>query len=79
MSLIVELNASAIMFYLLKHLLLLNLIIFKLNYNNINFNEILVLYASYVCLMHSHFVENHPIWILKDRPLISELVLSRDR
>jgi hypothetical protein len=29
--------------------------------------------------MHSRFVENHPIWILKDGPLISEVVLSHDR
>jgi hypothetical protein len=76
MSLIIELNVSANMFYLLKHLLLLNLAIFKLKCNNLNFNEILVLYASYVCLMHSHFVKNHPIWILEDGPLISEVVLS---
>jgi hypothetical protein len=27
-------------------------------------------------LLHSHFVENHPIWILDDGPLISEVVLS---
>jgi hypothetical protein len=27
--------------------------------------------------MHSRFVENHPIQILKDGPLISEVVLSR--
>jgi hypothetical protein len=26
--------------------------------------------------MHSHFVENHSIRILKDGPLISEVVLS---
>jgi hypothetical protein len=26
--------------------------------------------------MHSHFVENHPIRILEDGPLISEVVLS---
>jgi hypothetical protein len=26
--------------------------------------------------MHSRFVENHPIWILNDRPLIFEVVLS---
>jgi hypothetical protein len=26
--------------------------------------------------MHSRFVENHPIWILEDGPLISEGVLS---
>jgi hypothetical protein len=28
-----------------------------------------------VC-MHSPFIENHPIWILEDGPLISEVVLS---
>jgi hypothetical protein len=44
--------------------------------NNIIFNEIMVLNASYVCLMHSHLVENHLIWIVKDGPLISEVVLS---
>jgi hypothetical protein len=27
-----------------------------------------------VC-MHSCFVKNHPIWILEDGPLISEVVL----
>jgi hypothetical protein len=61
MSLIVELNAFANVFYLLKHLLLLNLVIFKLKCNNLIFNEILVLYASYVCLMHSRFIKNYPI------------------
>jgi hypothetical protein len=59
----------------LKHLLLLNLVIFKLKCNNLIFNEILVLNASYACLLHSHFVENHSIWILEDRPLIFEVVL----
>jgi hypothetical protein len=29
--------------------------------------------------MHSRFVENHPIRILEDRPLISEGVLSQTR
>jgi hypothetical protein len=56
MSSIVELNASANMFYLLKHLLLLNLVIFKLKCNNLIFNEIMVLNALYVCLMHSRFI-----------------------
>jgi hypothetical protein len=28
--------------------------------------------------MHSCFVENHPIWILEDGPLISEVVLSQN-
>jgi hypothetical protein len=26
--------------------------------------------------MHYRFIENHPIWILEDEPLISEVVLS---
>jgi hypothetical protein len=53
MSLIIELNTSANMFYLLKHLSLLNLVIFKLKCNNLIFNEIMVLNASFVCLLHS--------------------------
>jgi hypothetical protein len=64
------------MFYRLKHLLLLNLVIFKLKCNNLTFTEILSLYASYVCLRHSHFIKNHPIWILEDGPPISNVVLS---
>jgi hypothetical protein len=36
----------------------------------------MVLNASFVCLLHSRFVEDYPIWILKDGPLISEVVLS---
>jgi hypothetical protein len=64
------------MFYVLKHLLLLNLIIFKLKCNNLIVNEIMVLNTLYVCLLHSHFIEDHPIWILEDGPLISEVVLS---
>jgi hypothetical protein len=74
--LVVELNASTNVFYLLKHLLLLNLVIFKLKCNNLIFNKIMILNASYVCLLHSRFIENHSIWILEDRPLISEVVLS---
>jgi hypothetical protein len=50
MSLIVEWNASANMFYLLKNLLLLILIIFKLKCNNLILNEIMVLNVSCVCL-----------------------------
>jgi hypothetical protein len=38
------------MFYLLKHLLLLILVIFKQKCNNLIFNEIMILNASYVCL-----------------------------
>jgi hypothetical protein len=76
MSSIVKLNAFTNMFYLLNHLLLLNLIIFKLKCNNLIFNEIIVLNASYVCLLHSCFIEDHPIWILEDKSLISEMVLS---
>jgi hypothetical protein len=65
------------MSYLLKHLLLLNLVIFKLKCNNLIFNEIMISNASYVCLLHSRFVENHLTWILEDRPLIFEVVLSQ--
>jgi hypothetical protein len=43
--------------------------------NNLIFNEFIVLNASYVCLLHSHFIENRPIWILEDGPLISEAVV----
>jgi hypothetical protein len=50
MSLIVEWNASTNMFYLLKNLLLLIIVIFKLKCNNLIFNKIIVLNASYVCL-----------------------------
>jgi hypothetical protein len=50
MPLIVEWNASANIFYLLKNLLLLILVIFKLKCNNLIVNEIRVLIASYVCL-----------------------------
>jgi hypothetical protein len=77
MSLIIKLNASANMFYLLKHLLLLILVIFKLKCNKLIFNEIIILNASYVCLMYSRFVKNHLIWILEDRSLISDMVLSQ--
>jgi hypothetical protein len=64
------------MFYLLKNRLYLNLVIIKLKCNNFIFNEIMVLNASYVCLLHSRLIENHPIWILEDGSLISEVVLS---
>jgi hypothetical protein len=50
MSLIIEWNASTNMSYLLKNLLLLILVIFKLKCNNWVFKEIMVLNASYVCL-----------------------------
>jgi hypothetical protein len=64
------------MFYPLKHLLLFNLVIFKLKCNNLIFNKIMILNALYVCLLHSRFVENHPIWIQENGPLIFEVVLS---
>jgi hypothetical protein len=50
MSLTVEWNASANMFYFLKILLLLIPVIFKLKCNNLILKEIIVLNASYVCL-----------------------------
>jgi hypothetical protein len=68
MPLIIELNVSANMFSPLKDLLYFNLVILKLKCNNLIFNEILSLYASFVCLLHSRFVENQPIWILEDDP-----------
>jgi hypothetical protein len=49
------------MFYLLKNLLYLNLVILKLKCSNLIFNAIMVLFASYVCLLYSRFVENHLI------------------
>jgi hypothetical protein len=36
----------------------------------------MVLNASYVCLLHSHFINNYLIWILKDEALISKVFLS---
>jgi hypothetical protein len=50
MRLIVEWNVSANMFYLLKNLLLVILVISKLKCNNLIFNEIMILNISYVCL-----------------------------
>jgi hypothetical protein len=50
MSLVIEWNTSAIMFYRLNNLLLLIIVIFKLKCINLIFNEIMVLNASYVCL-----------------------------
>jgi hypothetical protein len=38
------------MFYLLKHFLLINLVIFKPKCNNLILYEIMVLNASYVCM-----------------------------
>jgi hypothetical protein len=76
MTLIIEWNAFANMLYLLKKFLLLILIISKLKCNNLIFNEIMILNVLYVCLTHSRFVQNHPIWILKDGSIISEVLLS---
>jgi hypothetical protein len=64
------------MLHPLKNLLYLNLVILKLECNNLTFNEILGFYASYMCLLHSRFVKNHLLWILEDGPLITEVVLS---
>jgi hypothetical protein len=52
-------------------------LIIKLKCNNLIFNENIVLNALYVRLIHSHFIDKHPIWILEDEPLISEVVLSQ--
>jgi hypothetical protein len=36
----------------------------------------MILNALYVCLLHSRFIKNYPIWILEDGPLIFEVFLS---
>jgi hypothetical protein len=36
----------------------------------------MILNTSYMCLLHSRFIKNHPIWILKDESLISDVILS---
>jgi hypothetical protein len=58
------------MFYLLKNILILILIIFKLKCNNLIFNEIMVLNDLYVCLHAFSFRQESLIKILKERPLI---------
>jgi hypothetical protein len=78
MPLIIEWNASANMFYLLKNILLLILVIFKLKCNNLIFNKIRVLNASYVCLHAFSLRQESLIRILEDGPLISEVVLSHN-
>jgi hypothetical protein len=65
------------MFYLLKNILLLIMVIFKLKCNNLIFNEIMVLNASYVCLHAFSLRRESPDGILEDGPLISEVVLSQ--
>jgi hypothetical protein len=50
--------ASADMFYLLKHLPLLHLVNLTPCCNNLTSTLIMVLYASYVCFMHSRFIKN---------------------
>jgi hypothetical protein len=60
------------------YLLLLIIVIFKLKCNNLILSEILILNASYKCLLLSRFIENHPIWKLEEGPLIYEVVLSHE-
>jgi hypothetical protein len=70
----VEFNASTKMlhfhklFHLLKHSSLLNLVNLKPMCNNLTFTLILILYDSFVCLLHSCFIENHPVWSWKMNP-----------
>jgi hypothetical protein len=64
------------MFYLLKNLLLLIIVIFKLKCNNLIFNEIMILNASYVCLHAFSLRRESPDPDPGDGPLISEGVLS---
>jgi hypothetical protein len=56
----VKLNAFTKMFYIFKHLLLLNLVIFKPKYNNLILNEIIVLNVFYVCLHAFSFHRESP-------------------
>jgi hypothetical protein len=64
------------MFYLLKYLLLLYLVILKQSCNNIFYFNLV--FICFICVFaYSRLVENHPIYILEDRPLISEVVLSQ--
>jgi hypothetical protein len=64
------------MFYLLKNLLLSYLKILKQSCNNIFYFNLV--FMCFVCVfVHSCFIENPLIWILKDRPLISEVFLSQ--
>jgi hypothetical protein len=48
------------MFYLLKHLSFLYLVIFNLSCNNLISTLIIVLYACVSCFIHSRFIENPP-------------------
>jgi hypothetical protein len=65
------------MFYLLKDLLLLIMVIFKLKCNNLIFNEIMVLNASYVCLHVFSLHRESPDPDPGRRTLISEVVMSQ--
>jgi hypothetical protein len=66
-------------FYLLKNLLLLALVIFKLKCNNLIFNEIMVLNAMYVCL-HAFLLRRESLDPdSRKRTLISEVVMSQQR
>jgi hypothetical protein len=49
------------MFSPFKNLLYFIVVILKLKCNTLIFNGIVVLNALYVCLLHSLFIENHPI------------------
>jgi hypothetical protein len=64
------------MFYLLKHLSLPYLVILKPRCNNLIFNEIMILNASYVCLHAFSLCRESPDLYPGRWPLISEVVLS---
>jgi hypothetical protein len=64
------------MYYPLKHFSRPYLVMLEPTCNNSISTLIMSLYASYVRLLHSCFVENLLTWILEDEPLISEVVLS---
>jgi hypothetical protein len=65
------------MFYLLKHILLLILVICKLKCNNLIFHEIMILNASYVCLHAFSHRRESPNPDLGRWTPYSEVVLSQ--
>jgi hypothetical protein len=64
------------MFYFLKNLLLLILIIFKLKRNDLIANEIMILNVSYVCLQAFSIRRKSPDPDPEKRTLISDVILS---
>jgi hypothetical protein len=64
--------------YLLKSLLFLILVIFKLKCNNLILNEIRALNALYACLHAFSLRRESPDPNLEDGPLIYDVILSHN-